>query len=214
MRRRLPHCAELLVQRVGLLRGVLEAPVDLRVELAEAPVHRGGHRLQPPVHLGVPCGQQPPEDAREPVRESTAPGGEHDHCCEQRHEPTNPRDRVGRHKRGRLAPPSKHGSEGAQGFSRWASCSAARSRSSCAICSALSARSEAMACCSWCIPSLFIELSPFMSPAAFLPRPSNLSSQPIGGLLAVSLSAVSEMATENARSGQPFGPPDLTQRTY
>src|SRR5439155_1073818 len=36
MRRRLTHRAELLVQRVGLLRGVLETPVDLRVELRGA----------------------------------------------------------------------------------------------------------------------------------------------------------------------------------
>jgi hypothetical protein len=35
------------------------------------------------------------------------------------------------------------------------------------------------------MPSLFIELSPVMSPAGFFSRPSNLSSHPIGGLLAV-----------------------------
>src|SRR5205814_1518163 len=85
---------------------------------------------------------------------------------------------------GRSRPPERGWRLG-YGLSRWAWCSAARSRSSCAISSALSARSDAIPACSWCMPSRFIELSPVTSPAVFFPRPSNLSSQLIGCLLAV-----------------------------
>jgi energy-coupling factor transporter ATP-binding protein EcfA2 len=74
------------VDRVRLLRRVLEPAVDLRVELTEAPVHRRGDRLQAPVDLGVPHreelvqgpgGVRPVvgQPAAQPQRERGAAGG-------------------------------------------------------------------------------------------------------------------------------------------
>src|SRR5205823_14428564 len=52
-RRGASYVAELLVNRVRLLRRVLEPAVDLLVEQAETAVHRLGDPLQPPLHVGV-----------------------------------------------------------------------------------------------------------------------------------------------------------------
>src|SRR5204863_4698665 len=53
-RRRPPDVAELLVDRVRLLRRVLEAAVDLVVERAQPPVHRLRDPLQAPLDVAVP----------------------------------------------------------------------------------------------------------------------------------------------------------------
>ena len=81
----LADLAELLVDRVRLLRRVLEPPVDLRVELAEPPVHRLRDRLEPPVDLGVPMREQPVEHAAEPDGESAAPDHEDEDGYDDRH---------------------------------------------------------------------------------------------------------------------------------
>ena len=54
LRGRAADVAELLVDRVRLLGGVLHPPVDLRVEVGQPPVDRLGQPLEAPLHLGVP----------------------------------------------------------------------------------------------------------------------------------------------------------------
>src|SRR5215212_5819823 len=53
LRGRPPNVAQLLVDRVRLLGGVLEPPVDLRVELGQPAVHRLDHALQTPLDLRI-----------------------------------------------------------------------------------------------------------------------------------------------------------------
>jgi hypothetical protein len=75
---------------------VLEAAVDLRVEVGQPPVDDLVHRSQATVYLGVPRREQPVEDAREPRRERGASRYQNDHCRQHGHEPTNSSWGVGR----------------------------------------------------------------------------------------------------------------------
>jgi hypothetical protein len=89
LHRRLTDLAELAVDGVRLFRRVFEPAVDLRVELAQPPVHRRGDRLQAAVDLRVPHGEelvQGPggvrpvvgQAAAQPQPERGAAGGEQD----------------------------------------------------------------------------------------------------------------------------------------
>ena len=73
LRRRLVDLSEPLVDLEGRLRRALESPVDLRVELGEAAVHRLDHAVETAVDLRIPLGElgrrlrlERGEEAREP----------------------------------------------------------------------------------------------------------------------------------------------------
>jgi hypothetical protein len=85
LRRRLADLAESLVNGLGRLRGALEPPVDLGVELGQAPVHGRDHGGQTPVDLrralaqlrravGAQVRQFVPQEPRDP-HEDRAEGG-------------------------------------------------------------------------------------------------------------------------------------------
>jgi hypothetical protein len=92
---------------VRRLRGALEPPVDLDVELGEPAVHRLGHSQEMTVDLGVsvrqlraPLGPQLPEHARKP--DEAADEGSSDEQDEEnvRHGLTDGRETVGRRRGG------------------------------------------------------------------------------------------------------------------
>src|SRR5205823_5447060 len=167
-RRGAADVAELLVNRVRLLRRVLEPAVDLLVEEAETAVHRLGDPLQAPLDVGVAGVESGLRLRAEAIERLRQPDGEHAEGGQQ-----DESDDDRKHGPRTLARPSdstaqkRRAAEAALShmLSRSVWCSAARSRSCCAICSALSARSSAIPCCSWCMPSARIVLSPMASPA-------------------------------------------------